>query len=133
MKKRMRIGEFFIEKSIAGIAFVSLACIVLIFIFVFREASPIFRGAFRTAPAADTSINAKAKADAKEDAAVGQSGSYGDEADGKDSTGQSASYGDDSAESADSGAAAGAGVASTPPAPPPAAKAFPAEPPAKKD
>jgi len=41
-KKRFRPGEFLIEKSIAAIAFLSFAFITLIFIFVFREALPIF-------------------------------------------------------------------------------------------
>jgi phosphate transport system permease protein len=129
MKKRLRIGEFFIEKSIAGIAFVSLACIVLIFVFVFREASPIFRGAFRKAPAADTTINAKAKADAKEDSAVGQSGSYGDEAGAPDSTGQSESYGDDSAKASGTDAVAGAQASPPPPPPPQPAAVSATEPP----
>lgn len=42
MKKRFRWSEFLIEKGIAGIAFLSLASIALIFVFVFREAAPIF-------------------------------------------------------------------------------------------
>jgi phosphate transport system permease protein len=41
-KKPWRIGEFFIEKSIQGVAYVSLIFICLIFVFVFREAYPIF-------------------------------------------------------------------------------------------
>ena len=41
-KKPWRVGEFFIEKAIQGIAFVSLIFICLIFVFVFREAYPIF-------------------------------------------------------------------------------------------
>ena len=41
-KKRFRPGEFLIEKSIAAMAFLSFAFITLIFIFVFREALPIF-------------------------------------------------------------------------------------------
>lgn len=42
LKKRLRIGEFLVEKSIQAISFVSFAVIILIFIFVFREAAPIF-------------------------------------------------------------------------------------------
>jgi phosphate transport system permease protein len=42
LKKRFRPDEFFAEKIITGVAFISLATIVLIFVFVFREASPIF-------------------------------------------------------------------------------------------
>ena len=41
MKKRIRWSEFLIEKGIAGVAFLSLASIALIFVFVFREAAPI--------------------------------------------------------------------------------------------
>jgi phosphate transport system permease protein len=42
LKKRLRIGEFLVEKSIQAISFTSFAVIILIFIFVFREAAPIF-------------------------------------------------------------------------------------------
>jgi len=42
LRKKIRWGEIFIEKGIMGIAFLSIAFIVLIFIFVFREASPVF-------------------------------------------------------------------------------------------
>jgi phosphate transport system permease protein len=42
LKKRFRLDEFLAEKVITTVAFVSLATIVLIFVFVFREALPIF-------------------------------------------------------------------------------------------
>lgn len=42
MKKRFRLGEFLAEKFITTVAFLSLAAIVMIFVFVFREAAPIF-------------------------------------------------------------------------------------------
>jgi len=42
LKKRFRPDEFFAEKIITAVAFISLATIVLIFVFVFREASPMF-------------------------------------------------------------------------------------------
>ncbi|MDL1894603.1 hypothetical protein FBQ87_17195, partial [Sphingobacteriales bacterium CHB3] len=42
LKKRFRLGEFLAEKLVTSIAMVSLAAIVLIFLFVFREAAPIF-------------------------------------------------------------------------------------------
>lgn len=42
LKKRFRPGEFIAEKIIKGVAFISFGVIVLIFIFVFREAAPIF-------------------------------------------------------------------------------------------
>jgi phosphate transport system permease protein len=47
MKPRSRMAtvqEFCIEKSIAGIAFISFAFIILILVFVFREALPLFTG-----------------------------------------------------------------------------------------
>jgi phosphate transport system permease protein len=42
LKKRFRLSEFLAEKLITLIAFVSFAVIVLIFVFVFREALPVF-------------------------------------------------------------------------------------------
>ena len=42
--RRFRLDEFFVEKIVALVAFVSLAAILLIFVFVFREALPIFFG-----------------------------------------------------------------------------------------
>jgi phosphate transport system permease protein len=44
LRKRFRPGEFLAEKTITLVAFVSLAAIVSIFIFVFRETLPIFSG-----------------------------------------------------------------------------------------
>jgi phosphate transport system permease protein len=41
LQKRFHLDEFLAEKIITGVSFVSLATIVLIFIFVFREALPI--------------------------------------------------------------------------------------------
>jgi phosphate transport system permease protein len=40
--KKFRLSDFLAEKVIKGVAFLSITIIVLIFIFVFREASPIF-------------------------------------------------------------------------------------------
>lgn len=40
--KKSRIGEFLVEQSIRAIAFLSFAVIILIFVFVFREAAPMF-------------------------------------------------------------------------------------------
>jgi phosphate transport system permease protein len=51
MRKPMRLGEMAIEKSIQGVAFVSLIFIALIFVFVFREAFPLFTGKQALAPA----------------------------------------------------------------------------------
>ena len=42
MEKPLRLGEMIIERSIQGVAFVSLIFIALIFVFVFREAAPLF-------------------------------------------------------------------------------------------
>jgi phosphate transport system permease protein len=42
LRKRFRIDEFLAEKLITLVAFVSLATIVMIFVFVFREAVPVF-------------------------------------------------------------------------------------------
>jgi phosphate transport system permease protein len=41
-KKKFRFSDWFAEKAIKGIAFLSIAVVILIFIFVFREAFPIF-------------------------------------------------------------------------------------------
>jgi phosphate transport system permease protein len=49
MKKPLRVGEYAIEKSIQGVAFVSLLFIALIFVFVFREALPLFFGEVKAA------------------------------------------------------------------------------------
>ncbi|HLP18005.1 MAG TPA: phosphate ABC transporter permease subunit PstC [Bacteroidota bacterium] len=52
MKKKFRVAEFLIEQFIRFTAFISLAVILLIFIFVFRETLPIFTSASRPASAA---------------------------------------------------------------------------------
>ncbi len=44
LKKKFRLGEFLAEQVIRSVAFLSLAVICLLFIFVFREAIPIFAG-----------------------------------------------------------------------------------------
>lgn len=41
-RKKLRLSDFLAEKVIKGVAFLSITIIVLIFIFVFREAFPIF-------------------------------------------------------------------------------------------
>jgi phosphate transport system permease protein len=43
-KKKLRPGELIVEKLITAISFLSFAFIALIFVFVFREAAPIFLG-----------------------------------------------------------------------------------------
>jgi phosphate transport system permease protein len=40
--RKIRLGDFIAEKLIKGVAFFSIAIIILIFIFVFRESVPVF-------------------------------------------------------------------------------------------
>lgn len=84
MKKRIRWSEFLIEKSIAGIAFLSLASIALIFVFVFREAAPILDQKSVEGRSETTSATAGAPESYGD---VGPSESYGE-------VGPSESYGD---------------------------------------
>jgi phosphate transport system permease protein len=42
LSRKFRLGEFLVENFIKAVSFVSFAIIILIFVFVFREASPIF-------------------------------------------------------------------------------------------
>jgi phosphate transport system permease protein len=63
-KKTFRLGEFLIERGIQGVAFVSFLFICLIFVFVFREALPLFTGQTKASPA---------------QASVGASETYGEE------------------------------------------------------
>lgn len=42
LKKKFRLSEFLSEKLISGVAFLTIAIIILIFLFVFKEAVPIF-------------------------------------------------------------------------------------------
>jgi phosphate transport system permease protein len=42
-KKKFRFSDWFAEKFIKGVAFLSIGVVILIFIFVFREAFPIFK------------------------------------------------------------------------------------------
>ena len=44
LKKKFRLSEFLSEKIITGVAFLSIAIIILIFLFVFKESLPIFTG-----------------------------------------------------------------------------------------
>ena len=57
LKKRFRWDEFLSEKIITVVAFASLAAILSIFVFVFREAMPIF-----LAPSIDATVAAPAEA-----------------------------------------------------------------------
>ena len=42
LKKQFRLSEFLAEKIISSVAFLSIAIIFLIFIFVFKESLPLF-------------------------------------------------------------------------------------------
>ena len=42
-RKKFRFSDWFSEKLIKAVAFMSIAFVALIFIFVFREAFPVFR------------------------------------------------------------------------------------------
>jgi phosphate transport system permease protein len=44
LKKQFRFSDWFAEKFIKSIAFFSIAIVILIFLFVFRETMPVFRG-----------------------------------------------------------------------------------------
>lgn len=79
-RRKFRLSEFLIENFIKGVALLSLAAILLIFIFVFREAMPIFFGGGKAATHAEA-----------EGGPVGASESYGGE------TGQPESYGEPAA------------------------------------
>jgi len=50
LQKKFRLSEFLSEKIITGVAFLSIAIIVLIFFFVFRETLPIFHQKKEVAP-----------------------------------------------------------------------------------
>jgi phosphate transport system permease protein len=56
LKKQFRLSEFLAEKIISSIAFLSIAIIVLIFVFVFKESLPIFN--FGKSEKAKTEIEA---------------------------------------------------------------------------
>src|SRR5437667_3077821 len=42
--KKFRFGEWLVESGIRTLSFISFAAIILIFVFVFKEASPVFFG-----------------------------------------------------------------------------------------
>src|ERR1051326_4927685 len=54
LRKHFRPGELIAEAFIKSVSFISFAVIVLIFIFVFREATPIFFPGERTALSTET-------------------------------------------------------------------------------
>ncbi len=52
LKKQFRADDWISEKIIKGVAFMSIAFVVLIFVFVFRETLPIFKKSQKSATAA---------------------------------------------------------------------------------
>jgi len=63
LKKQFRLFEFLAEKIISSVAFLSIAIIVLIFVFVFKESLPIFN--FGTSEKAKTEMEAAPDSGAK--------------------------------------------------------------------
>ena len=55
-KKKFRFSDWFAEKVIKAVAFLSIAVVILIFIFVFREAFPIFKMDKKTAASTVTLV-----------------------------------------------------------------------------
>jgi phosphate transport system permease protein len=55
-KKKFRFSDWFAEKVIKAVAFLSIAVVILIFIFVFREAFPIFKMDKKTAASTETLV-----------------------------------------------------------------------------
>lgn len=55
-RKKFRFSDWFAEKVIKAVAFLSIAVVILIFIFVFREAFPIFKMDKKTAASTETLV-----------------------------------------------------------------------------
>jgi phosphate transport system permease protein len=55
-KKKFRFSDWFAEKVIKAVAFLSIAVVILIFIFVFREAFPIFKMDKKTTASTETLV-----------------------------------------------------------------------------
>jgi phosphate transport system permease protein len=55
-KKKFRFSDWFAEKVIKAVAFLSIAVVILIFIFVFREAFPIFKMDNKKAASTETLV-----------------------------------------------------------------------------
>lgn len=96
MKKRIRLGEFLIEKGIAAVSFASLGSIVLIFLFVFREAAPILTMQGDALGGGHESISASGSTAESYGDPVGESESYGE----PEPVGQSETYGEPEPDSA---------------------------------
>jgi phosphate transport system permease protein len=56
LRKKFRLSEFLAEKLISGVAYLSLAAIFMIFVFVFREAVPIFFQEETSLPVSDEEV-----------------------------------------------------------------------------
>ncbi|HEY0092415.1 MAG TPA: ABC transporter permease subunit, partial [Flavobacterium sp.] len=82
LKKQFRLSEFLAEKIISSIAFLSIAIIVLIFVFVFKESLPLFtsgeKAPIGTETAAGNASNLQPEAYGDEDAPL-KPESYGAE------------------------------------------------------
>lgn len=61
LKKQFRLSEFLAEKIISSVAFLSIAIIVLIFVFVFKESLPIFNFGEKETPKTEISNNSDSK------------------------------------------------------------------------
>ena len=55
-KRKFRFSDWFAEKVIKAVAFLSIAVVILIFIFVFREAFPIFKMDKKTVASTETLV-----------------------------------------------------------------------------
>jgi phosphate transport system permease protein len=57
LRKKFRLSEFLAEKIISTVAFLSIAVIVLIFIFVFKETLPVFKSGEQTKQNTEQQLN----------------------------------------------------------------------------
>jgi len=64
LKKQFRLSEFLAEKIISSVAFLSIAIIFLIFVFVFKESLPLFKSADKEKVQTEVSATSDAKPEA---------------------------------------------------------------------
>jgi len=64
LKKQFRLSEFLAEKFISSVAFLSIAMIVLIFVFVFKESLPLFSFGKDSKPETEMQTNASEQPEA---------------------------------------------------------------------
>ena len=81
LKKKFRWSEFLSEKIITGIAFLSIAIIILIFLFVFKEALPIFTGKPERKTEVSTSLKVERYGESTQDNAASKPERYGGSSD----------------------------------------------------